>query len=87
LRLFGWGKEADKMMRCNGVSDSWYKDGHRYVVADITSGDVPDVFPADGTNIERLSENDKLAMGTTIYVVDTATVYMAKDDEGTFKEQ
>ena len=75
------------MLRCNGVTDSWYKDGYRYVVADIVAGDTPEKFPADGTDIDRLSATDKLAMGTTIYVVDTATKYMAKDDKGTFKAQ
>jgi len=29
------------MMRCNGVSNYWYKEGKRYVVADIISGDTP----------------------------------------------
>lgn len=75
------------MMRCNDQKHYWYKNGYRYVVADITSGDLPATFPTDGTDIEGLSENDILAMGTTIYVVQSATVYMAKDDEGTFVEQ
>lgn len=57
------------------------------MVADITAGDVPGSFPVDGTNVDGLSSNDKLAMGTTIYVVQSATVYMAKDDEGTFVAQ
>jgi hypothetical protein len=75
------------MMRCNGVNNYWYSGGHRYVVADITAGDVPGSFPVDGTDVDGLSSNDKLAMGTTIYVVQSATVYMAKDDEGTFVAQ
>lgn len=57
------------------------------MVADITAGDVPGSFPVDGTDVDGLSSNDKLAMGTTIYVVQSATVYMAKDDEGTFVAQ
>ncbi len=74
------------MMRCNGVSNYWYKNGKRYVVADIISGDLPSTFPVDGSDIEFLDENDKLAMGTTIYVVDSGKVYMAKSD-GSFVEQ
>lgn len=75
------------MMRCNSISSFWHSNGKKYVVADITSGDVPGTFPVDGTNIENLSADDKLAMGTTIYVVQNATVYMAKDDNGTFVAQ
>ena len=75
------------MMRCNGVSNFWYKEGKRYVVADITTGETPSPFPATGENIEFLNDDDVLAMGTSIYVVQGAKVYMAKDDNGTFVEQ
>ena len=75
------------MLRCNKVNNFWYSEGKRYVVADVITGDTPESFPADGTDIENLSENDILAMGTTIRVVQSAKVYMAKDDSGTFVEQ
>lgn len=75
------------MMRCNGVSNYWYKEGKRYVVADIISGDTPSPFPATGENIDLLNDDDILAMGSSIYVVQGAKVYMAKDDNGTFVEQ
>ena len=81
------GKGRKAMMRCNGVSNYWYSEGKRYVVADITSGDEPSPFPATGEDVEFLNNDDTLAMGTTIYVVDGAKVYMAKDDNGTFVEQ
>ena len=73
-------------MRCNSISNFWYKDGYRYVVADINADTAPSPFPTDGADIEGLSEKDKLAQGTTIYVIATATLYMAKSD-GTFVEQ
>ena len=73
-------------MRCNGESNHWFKDGYRYVVADIVADTTPSPFPTDGTNIDGLSATDKLAIGTTIYVVQTGTLYMAKSD-GTFVEQ
>jgi len=75
------------MMRCNGVSNFWYKDGVKYAVADITSGEVPSPFPTTGENIEFLEDDTRLAMGSTVYVVQGAKVYMAKDDNGTFVEQ
>lgn len=73
-------------MRCNSISNYWYKNGFRYVVADINADTVPSPFPTDGTDIEGLSANDKLAQGTIIYVISSATLYMAKMD-GTFVEQ
>ncbi len=57
------------------------------MVADIISGDTPSSFPATGENIDLLNDDDVLAMGTRIYVVQSAKVYMAKDDDGTFVEQ
>ena len=75
------------MMRCNRAANYWYKEGKRYVVADIISGDTPSPFPATGKNIEFLNDDDILAMGTSIRVVQGAKVYMAKDDNGTFVEQ
>ena len=80
-------KGEPAVMRCNGVSNYWYKEGVKYAVADITSGEVPSPFPSTGENIEFLEDDTVLAMGTTIHVVQSAKVYMAKDDEGTFVEQ
>ena len=57
------------------------------MVADIISGDTPSTFPATGENIDLLNDDDILAMGSRIYVVQGAKVYMAKDDNGTFVEQ
>ena len=73
-------------MRCNGVNNFWYDNGNKYVVADIYADTVPSTFPTDGTNIDGLSSSDKLGQGTTIYVVSTGALYMAKSD-GTFVEQ
>lgn len=57
------------------------------MVAEIISGDTPSPFPATGENIDLLNDDDILAMGSSIYVVQSAKVYMAKDDNGTFVEQ
>jgi hypothetical protein len=73
-------------MRCNEVSNFWYLNGFRYVVADIYADTTPSTFPTDGSTIDGLGETDKLAIGTTIYVISTGTLYMAKSD-GTFVEQ
>lgn len=73
-------------MRCNRVEKYWFENGYRYVVADIYADTLPSTFPTDGTDIEELSPNDKLAQGTTIYVIATGALYMAQSD-GTFVEQ
>ena len=73
-------------MRCKNVDKYWFENGYRYVVAEIYADTTPDPFPTDGTDIDELSANDKLAQGTIIYVISTGTVYMAQSD-GTFVEQ
>lgn len=62
------------------------KDGNRYVVADLMSDNVPLEFPVDGENIEGLTKKDLIDKGTTMYVVENATLYMRNSD-GNWKEQ
>lgn len=63
-----------------------YKNGKRHVVANIMSSEVPGIFPTDGTNIAGLTENDILDPGSTIYVINSASLYMM-NEEGQFKAQ
>lgn len=56
------------------------------VVASLMSSDVPLTFPSTGDGIEGLDANYNILPGSTVYVVNNATVYMANEDM-TWKKQ
>lgn len=69
------------------INDEWRdSDGKRHVVADINASTAPSPFPTTGKDVKRLSENDILETGSTIYAINAATVYMM-NEEHEFKEQ
>lgn len=60
----------------NKVDDN----GKIKVSADLVSSHTPDEFPLTGEGITNLNGNFKLEPGTTIYVVDSASLYMMNEE-------
>ena len=74
-------------MFCAGVESFKYdSDGKRHVVADLRASNAPAPMPTTGEDIDQLSENDILAPGTTLYCINSGTLYMM-NEENEFKEQ
>ncbi len=56
------------------------------VVAQLACSSVPEVWPTTGKDIPGMGENYILLPGSTIWVINDATVY-ALNEEGQWKEQ
>lgn len=67
-------------MRCEKENSSWYEDGYKYSIADIYADTTPSTMPTDGANIDGMSDDTRLAIGSTIYVIGTGALYMMKSD-------
>lgn len=74
-------------MFCQKVNAKTYaRTGEMHVVADIYSSTTPATMPTTGENVEGLENEAVLDPGTTLYIINSATVYMM-NEEGTFVEQ
>lgn len=60
----------------NKVDDN----GEIKISADLVSSTTPETFPLTGEGITNLNAFHKLEPGTTIYVVDSASLYMMNEE-------
>jgi hypothetical protein len=74
-------------MICQGVNRYKYDaDGAKHVTADLLASTTPATMPTTGEDIEGLDATDVLEAGSTLYIVNSGTLYMM-NEEHEFKEQ
>ena len=81
-----WAESIDKYWTDEATGD-------RYAKISMFADNTPSPFPTDASEIERLSDKApydttglKVGAGSTVYVINDATVFMYKSD-GTVVEQ